>query len=138
MEEGEVFAVETFASTGKGYVNRDPDCSHFMIKQELVDKIPKSVSAKSKEFAQQLRNEFYTLPFCRRWVDRMMRVEAGLPVDCSNAQTPKHLKELLELVRAGWIRDYPGLSDLDGSFTSQLEHTVLLRPTCKEVVTRGD
>ena len=30
MEENEFYAIETFASTGKGYVIEDLDCSHYM------------------------------------------------------------------------------------------------------------
>ena len=30
MEEGELYAIETFGSTGNGYVNDDDDCSHYM------------------------------------------------------------------------------------------------------------
>ena len=30
MEEGELYAIETFASTGKGYVVEDLECSHYM------------------------------------------------------------------------------------------------------------
>ncbi len=30
MEEGECYAIETFGSTGKGYVNEDLECSHYM------------------------------------------------------------------------------------------------------------
>lgn len=30
MEEGEQYAIETFGSTGKGYVREDGDCSHYM------------------------------------------------------------------------------------------------------------
>ena len=30
MEEGEWYAIETFGSTGKGYVWEDGDCSHYM------------------------------------------------------------------------------------------------------------
>jgi methionyl aminopeptidase len=29
MEEGEFFAIETFGSTGKGFVNEDLECSHY-------------------------------------------------------------------------------------------------------------
>lgn len=29
MEEGEYFAIETFGSTGKGYVHEDMDVSHY-------------------------------------------------------------------------------------------------------------
>jgi len=30
MEENEQYAIETFGSTGKGYVMEDMDCSHYM------------------------------------------------------------------------------------------------------------
>lgn len=30
MKEGELYAIETFGSTGKGYVNEDLECSHYM------------------------------------------------------------------------------------------------------------
>ena len=30
MEEGEQYAIETFGSTGKGFVREDDDCSHYM------------------------------------------------------------------------------------------------------------
>jgi len=30
MEEGELFAIETFGSTGRGQVNDDLDTSHYM------------------------------------------------------------------------------------------------------------
>ena len=30
MEEGELYAIETFATTGKGQVFEDMDCSHYM------------------------------------------------------------------------------------------------------------
>ena len=33
MEEGELFAIETFGSTGKGVIFNAPDCSHYMINQ---------------------------------------------------------------------------------------------------------
>ena len=31
MEENEVYAIETFGSTGKGMVNEDMECSHYMM-----------------------------------------------------------------------------------------------------------
>ena len=35
MEEGEIFAIETFGSTGKGYVRDDVRCSSTHITQDL-------------------------------------------------------------------------------------------------------
>ncbi len=45
---------------------------------------------------------------------------------------------LKSLVDAGIINPYPPLSDVPGSYVAQYEHTILLRPTCKEILTRGD
>jgi methionine aminopeptidase len=33
---------------------------------------------------------------------------------------------------------YPPLCDVKGCYTAQYEHTLLLRPTCKEVFSRGE
>lgn len=30
MEENEVYAIETFGSTGRGFVHEDMECSHYM------------------------------------------------------------------------------------------------------------
>ena len=122
MKEGVCYAIETFASTGKGYVVEDGECSHYM-KAADVDHIPLRVKG-AKPLLQAIDKQFSTLPFCRRWLDDM-------------GQT-RHLLALKSLVDAGVVNDYPPLVDVKGSFTSQMEHTIFLRPTCKEVVSRGD
>ena len=45
---------------------------------------------------------------------------------------------LKNLCDNGIIQPYPPLADVTGSYVAQYEHTILLRPTCKEVLTRGD
>ena len=45
---------------------------------------------------------------------------------------------LKNLCDNGIIQPYPPLVDVTGSYAAQCEHTNLLRPTCKEVLTRGD
>lgn len=42
-----------------------------------------------------------------------------------------------DLVSHGVVRAHPPLVDTPGSASAQFEHTILLRPECKEVVTRG-
>ena len=32
----------------------------------------------------------------------------------------------------------PPVLDVKGSYTAQYEHTIILKPTAKEIVTRGD
>ncbi|XWS30958.1 hypothetical protein CRYUN_Cryun23aG0035800 [Craigia yunnanensis] len=43
---------------------------------------------------------------------------------------------LKNLCDAGIVQPYPPLCDVKGSYVSQFEHTILLRPTCKEVISR--
>ncbi|XP_050412609.1 methionine aminopeptidase 2 [Patella vulgata] len=123
MEEGEFYAIETFGSTGKGVVHDDMETSHYMKNFDVGNNVAVRV-AKSKQLLQVINQNFGTLAFCRRWLDRL-------------GQT-KYLMALKNLCDVGIIDPYPPLCDIKGSYTAQFEHTILLRPTCKEVLTRGD
>jgi methionyl aminopeptidase len=122
MEEGEVFAIETFGSTGKGYVREDLECSHYM-KNFDVGHIPLRLP-KAKQLLSFISKNFDTLAFCRRWIDR--------------AGEEKYLLALRNLCDVGIVQPYPPLCDIKGSYTAQFEHTILLRPTCKEILSKGD
>lgn len=67
---------------------------------------------------------FSTLPFCKRYLERLKLIEYSF--------------FLQSLITAGVVEEYPPLSDIKGSYVAQFEHTVLLRPTQKEVLSRGD
>jgi len=122
MEEGEVYAIETFGSTGKGYVHDDGECSHYM-KNYDVGHVPLRM-AKAKSLLTTIQKNFGTLAFCRRWLDRLGET--------------KYLMALKNLCDMGVVDPYPPLSDIKGCYTAQFEHTLILRPTCKEVLSRGD
>merc|ERR1719481_1946018 len=77
--------------------------------------------AKSKQLLNVINNNFGTLAFCRRWLDRL-------------GQT-KYLMALKNLCDSGIVCPYPPLCDVKGCYTAQFEHTILLRPTCKEIIT---
>jgi methionyl aminopeptidase len=121
MEEGEYFAIETFGSTGKGYVNEDMDCSHYMKRADAPHVALRSAGAKS--LLAHINKNHGTLAFCRRWLD-------------AEGQ-PRHLMALKHLVEAGIVDPCPPLCDIKGSYTAQFEHTFVLKPTCKEVLSRG-
>ncbi|KAI6047858.1 methionine aminopeptidase 2-like protein [Pisolithus marmoratus] len=122
MEEGDYFAIETFGSTGRGRVVDSGDCSHFA---KIIDapRVPIRLTS-AKSLLRSITTNFGTLPFCRRYLDRIGE--------------SKYLLALNHLVQQGIVQDYPPLCDAIGSMTAQFEHTVLLRPTVKEVVSRGD
>lgn len=69
MEEGEVFAIETFGSTGKGYVSDDMETSHYA-KVMDAPKVPLRV-ASAKNLLSSITKNFGTLPWCRRYLDRL-------------------------------------------------------------------
>ncbi|SBT72098.1 methionine aminopeptidase 2, putative [Plasmodium malariae] len=121
MEEGELFAIETFASTGKGYVTHDNECSHYMRNPDKQF-VPIRLNS-AKTLLKVINENFDTLPFCHRWLDDL-------------GQT-RHFMALKTLVDLNIVEPYPPLCDIKNSFTSQMEHTILLRPTCKEVLSRG-
>ncbi|VDP70776.1 unnamed protein product [Echinostoma caproni] len=121
MEENEYYAIETFGSTGRGYVTDGDEVSHYM-KNFHAGHIPLRLP-KSKQLLNVIDRNFGTLAFCRRWLDRLGET--------------KYLLSLKHLCDVGIVDPYPPLCDQRGSYTAQWEHTILLRPTCKEVVTRG-
>ncbi|KAJ2310250.1 Methionine aminopeptidase 2 [Coemansia sp. Cherry 401B] len=121
MEEGELFAIETFGSTGAGYVNEEGVCSHYAMAPGTHPR-PRIPSA--QKLLHTITKNFGTLPFCRRYVDRLGESHYYLG--------------LKTLVDSGVVMAYPPLCDVKGSYTAQFEHTLLLRPTVKEVLSRGD
>merc|ERR1719431_1614068 len=121
MEENEFYAIETFGSTGKGHVHEDMECSHYM-KNFDVGHVPLRLQ-KSKTLLNTINKNFGTLAFCRRWLDRLGE--------------SRYLMALKDLGKKGIVDPYPPLVDIKGCYTAQYEHTILLRPTCKEIISRG-
>ncbi|THU93316.1 peptidase M24A, methionine aminopeptidase [Dendrothele bispora CBS 962.96] len=123
MEEGEYFAIETFGTTGRGYTVDGRETSHYM-RDLTAPRVPSLRSTSAQSLLKLINQNFGTLPFCRRYLER--------------AGATNYLFALNHLVSQGILRDVPPLFDEPGSMTAQFEHTILLRPTVKEVVSRGD
>lgn len=98
------------------------ECSHYA-KAHDTPHVPLRL-ATAKNLLHSITKNFGTLPFCRRYLDRLGET--------------KYLMGLKNLVEAGVVTAYPPLCDVRGSYVAQYEHTLLLRPTCKEVLSRGD
>lgn len=144
MEEGEHFAIETFGSTGRGHVIEEGECSHYAkvidaphvpLRSVLsrfsgkayssndVRPMPRLTSAKS--LLKTINKEFGTLPFCRRYLDRVGETKYLLAVcgpPSSNRRRltpPMHTPQLNNLVGQGIIQDYPPLCEAKGVMTAQ-------------------
>lgn len=69
MEEGDVFAIETFGSTGNGYVRDQGEVSHYALMKDAPNVDLRLSSARS--LLSTIKKNFSTLPFCRRYLDRI-------------------------------------------------------------------
>ena len=119
MEVGELFAVETFATTGKGLVLDDGATSHFM----LSDVHHPMKAGSMKDLADCLQRNFKTLAFCQRFLER--------------AGQRNYTHMLNQLVKAKIVNPYPPLSDEKGSWVSQHEHCFAILEKGKEILSRS-
>lgn len=79
---------------------------------------------RAKQLLNTINKEFGTLAFCPRYLEYLGETKFNMA--------------LKNLVDVGIVNPYPPLVDIKGSYTAQYEHTIVLKPTCKEVLTRGD
>ena len=84
----------------------------------------KPKSDKAKQLLNHINKTYSSLAFCRKWL--------------ANDGFVQHSLALKQLVDSEIINPYPPLSDQEGCYVAQFEHTVLLKPSCKEVISRGD
>jgi methionyl aminopeptidase len=113
LEEGMVFAIEPFATTGSGRVGEKP-------RMEIYSQIAqKPVRIPSARAVLEMVKDRHGLPFARRWLGEK-KLDLALPA----------------LVRSQVLRVYPVLSDIPGSLVSQAEHTVVVTSDGCIVTTR--
>ncbi|KEQ76909.1 methionine aminopeptidase, type II [Aureobasidium namibiae CBS 147.97] len=122
MEESDVFAIETFGTTGNGWLTDDVGIYGYGRNKHVRPTGLQYASAKS--LLKTIDDNFGTLVFSRRYLERL-------------GVKNYHLG-LKSLITSGIVEDYAPLVDVPGSYVAQYEHTVLLRPNCKEVISRGD
>ncbi|GMM39195.1 hypothetical protein FOG51_03600 [Hanseniaspora uvarum] len=139
MEEFEHFAIETFGTTGRGYVYLDGEGSHYAIN---MSKIPKKITSKENSnvifenkqdrLLKAIWDHFGSLPWCKRYLDKVILSESKLKLSL------EYYDDLDYLVMSGVVQEYLPLVDIPGSMTAQAEHTILLHPHKKEIVSFGD
>jgi methionyl aminopeptidase len=103
LEEGMVFAIEPFATTGSGHVGEKTRKEIYSQVSQKPVRIPAARAILDKV------KDRHGLPFARRWID-------GKKLDIA----------LSSLVRSQVLHVYPVLSDIPGSLVSQHEHTVIV------------
>ncbi|KAF1985906.1 methionine aminopeptidase 2-like protein [Aulographum hederae CBS 113979] len=122
MEEGDIFAIETFGTTGRGSLRDDVGVYGYGRNEHTSSAGLHHASAKS--LLKTIDENFGTLVFSKRYLERL-------------GVKNYHLG-MKSLVSNGIVESYGPLVDIPGSHVAQFEHTVLLRPNCKEVISRGE
>jgi len=113
LEEGMVFAIEPFATTGSGHVTEK-------MRKEIYSQIsskPVRIPA-GRAILEKIRDR-HGLPFARRWLNEK-KIYLALPT----------------LIRSQVLHVYPVLSDIPGSLVSQAEHTIIVTADGCIVTTR--
>ena len=123
MEEGELYAIETFATTGSGNTHEKHPWSHFMKSPDAFNNV-KIKSSQPKALFKYIDEHFSTMAFCPRWLE-----ESGF------TGIEKSLKYLCD---HNLVDPYPPLADVEGCYTSQFEHSFMLKPTRKEIFSMDD
>jgi len=112
LEEGDIVAIEPFATNGAGKIHDAGDAEIYHLVAE------KPVRHPSARALLQEIGKYKTLPFAKRWL--------GERVDFA----------LVQLVRAGVIQPYPILKEIQGGLISQAEHTIMVTKEGCEVITK--
>lgn len=119
FKEGDIFAIEPFATTGAGHVEDLEQVEIFSL--YMPSKIRMRQSRKIVEF---VINNFGMLPFAERWVRKEFK---------SKLLVSAALKELLQ---NHFLRGYPVLREAGRGMVAQAEHTILVTADGCEVMTR--
>lgn len=106
LEEGQVFAIEPFATDGSGWVvdGRDNNIFRFLAYKPV--RMPEG-----KKILELADKEFSRLPFAKRWIKIPQ-----LKLDMA-------LKQLLQ---TNALYRYPVLNEKEGGVITQAEHTVIV------------
>ncbi|GIZ47641.1 hypothetical protein CKM354_001072600 [Cercospora kikuchii] len=122
MEEGDIFAIETFGTTGRGYT-RD-DIGIYGYGRQNVRVNPQHLQPSARSLLKTIDESFGTLVFCRRYLERL-----GIK---------NYHFGMKQLIDQEIVESYAPLVDVEGSHVAQFEHTVLIGGAGKEIISRGE
>ncbi|MBI5228505.1 type II methionyl aminopeptidase [Candidatus Micrarchaeota archaeon] len=108
LKEGEVYAVEPFATLGEGKVVEGEYCEIF----SLIEENKKVRLPHSRKLLEIIDSEFNKLPFAKRWIKDIPPSSLDLA--------------LADLLKQGIIRAYPVLREAKRVNVSQAETTVII------------
>ena len=125
MDENEVYAIETYASTGYGVMTQNDSldrCTHYMETPAVDVCANKAITKKDKKAFR--KTDLY------KWIES----RGGLPFSSAwLVDVPKVARALKQAIPSGQITAYPPLYDEENSVVAQFEHTIHLKPNGVEI-----
>jgi len=118
VKEGEVLAIEPFATDGTGHVVSGSGSNIFRCSSSFKSKFVRD--RRSKLLHNRLVKSFKTLPFAERWTTSLFE---------NNETILRRLSFL------GMLKHYPQLIDVGKGIVTQKEHTVIITKDGCEVTT---
>jgi methionyl aminopeptidase len=111
MISEEFYAIEPFITTGEGIsILKNPN-SHYMIKNVSGYKL---INNNEKRIYDYIIKNYYTLPFCEKWVQQNNEnINCGAVLDI--------------LSKNNILQSYPPIYDIDTSVISHFEHTLYIK-----------
>ena len=119
MEEGDIFAIEIFASTGLGSIHRTNTCNIYEL-NPYSGRVPLRRKS-SKQILGFINKHFKTLPFAERWLQE--EFSFGLAFG------------LQELIQHGKVKPHYVLAEKKGEYVAQSEETILITEDGFELLT---
>jgi len=119
LQEGDIFAIEPFASTGSGHVADTSQVEIFALQAT-----PRLRMKYSRELMDHIVRNYFSLPFAERWLRGVFKSRLTLST------------ALRELINAGALHPYPVLRDTGKGMVSQFEHTVVIEHDSARATTR--
>jgi methionyl aminopeptidase len=110
IEEGDVFAVEIFASTGEGSIH-NTNYSYIYEVNPYAGRVPLRRKT-SKQILGHINKNYKTLPFAERWLAKEFRLGVAFG--------------LQELIQQGKLKVHYVLSEQKGAYVSQSEETIMI------------
>jgi methionyl aminopeptidase len=110
IEEGDIFAIEIFASTGSGSVHSTNSC-HIYGLNPFAGRVPLRRKS-SRRILSFINKKYKTLPFAERWLAEEFQIGVAFG--------------LQELIRQGKIETHYVLSEEPNAYIAQTEQTVLV------------
>jgi methionyl aminopeptidase len=118
-KEGDVLAIEPFATNGAGHVISGGGSNIYLCNQSLKTKLIRD--SKIKLMYEKMTAQFTTLPFAERWYHNLFPQSDDIV-----------LKKLSFL---GVTKQYPQLFEAKAGIVTQKEHTVIVKENGCEVTT---